>query len=570
MRNFFSTRFITSLAFAAAVACLFAVLPALSLGAEGDEAKQVAVLPWKVNSEQDLGFIKDAVSEMLLSRIGSAGEAGGAGGEGAGTVKIIRPDIVADAASSHKYKGLSDKTAAGIGGSLEADYVVYGSLTVIGSTVSLDARVLDVSTGTVATFTAAGKGLDSIIGLTDRVSTDVVARLTGRPQARARAAPAIEARPAPVPSEPEAGPGPGGFILKTRKPAGQEFLFKSRKLEGLYQSMAAADLDGDGFKELFVLTASGLTVLQPGAEGFKTIEVKTPQGQNVSVAAADADGDGAPEVYISRIVDDSPDTRQLTHRGGRGGGGGAYGVSKTGAGWLVRAVVDGGGGEGKKVLLGQRFRGADGFHGDVRRLTNHGGTLVDAGKFVANLPRDVNLYSFTLIDLTGSGAPELVTVDRQNRLLVYGGGDPSWSEDWKSPDHFGGTLTRIEFSVEVEAGLERKFIPVAGRMLAADTDGDGTVELVVRKNTPGGLGWYAKTPRSFKKGAVASLGWDHDSGGLEERWSTKEVSGFVADFIIDDLDGDGARELTLLVAEGTEKLFGSVKSYVLSYALDIQ
>lgn len=561
MRKFFSTRFTTLLTFTAALACLFAILPSPSLGGDGSVddggAKQLAVLPWKVNSEQDLGFVRDAVTEMLTSRVGSAGEGGGAGGAGGG-VKIIRPDIVSEAAASHKYRGLSDKTAASIGASLEADYVVYGSLTVIGSAVSLDARLLDVSTGDVATFTASGKGLDSIIGLTDSVSTDLVARLTGRPQAPAAGALAVQPQPAPAPAPPQ--PEAGGFILKTRKPAGQEFLFKSGKLDGMYNSMAAADLDGDGFKELFVLSGSGLAVLRPGPDGFKTVEVDMPSGQNISIAAADTDGDGAREVYVSRIVDDSPDTRQVTYRGD------GYVASKTGSRWLVRTVT---GRDGKGTLVGQRFRGSDGFHGEVRRLTNHDGTLVDSGKFVAGLPRGVDLFRLALMDVTGDGSDELAAVDSENRLRIYGGGDPSWSEDWMSPGHYGGTLTRIELAVEVEGGLERRFIPVAGRMLAADTDGDGTVELVVRKNTPGGIGWYATTPRSFKKGAVASLGWDGETGGMVERWSTREVPGFVADFIIDDLDGDGARELTMLVAEGTEKLFGSIKSYVLSYALDI-
>jgi hypothetical protein len=70
-------------------------------------------------------------------------------------------------------------------------------------------------------------------------------------------------------------------------------------------------------------------------------------------------------------------------------------------------------------------------------------------------------------------------------------------------------------------------------------------------------------------GAVVSLEWDNTGEDLAENWRTRDLNGYVADFLLADLDKDGADEITLLVMEETEGVGSALKSYLLSYRLSI-
>ena len=116
---------------------------------------------------------------------------------------------------------------------------------------------------------------------------------------------------------------------------------------------------------------------------------------------------------------------------------------------------------------------------------------------------------------------------------------------------------------------DQEFFTVAGRFFVDDLNNDGKPELVIKRNIPGGLGRYAKVARSFTSGAIVNLSLEgiDDAGSeaniLSENWRTKEVSGYIADFFIDDLAGDGTRQMFMLIIEGTGTFAGNIKSYIL-------
>ena len=514
--------------------------------------KKVALLPWNVNAAGDMEFVKGAMSDMLASRLG-------------GSVELIRPDLVR--AALNNRPAATEGAAIEAGRKLGADYVLLGSVTVFGNAVSMDARLVDIATGSSAPFTEQSTGLESIIKLTDKLSTGVLSFLNpakaAAPVEKAEPQKAItgttgKAAAAPVQEEADGD----GFIVKTKTEQARPVAWKSQKMDGMYSAMTAADLDGDGKKELVIVSEHKIIVGAYRDAVFQVLqEIEDKKGSIITVFSMDADRDGAFEAYISRIEDNEASSSILEFKDG------SYRITAGKIGWLVRTIqVD----NAEPVLVGQRFRKIDGLYGDIKVLSREGDRLVEKGPFEIELPSKVGLYRFEALSWTGSGGVDLVTLDDREYLKVYTKNkDGKWTAEYKSADYYGGTLNFITRKEERPGATVPEPIPVEGRFFHADRDRDGKRDLLIKKNTPGGLGRSAKTPMSFKTGEIISLSWDRDGGTTAENWRTKAVEGYVADFVVDDLDGDGKDEVTMLVVTGTEKVFGDLKSYILSHKISL-
>jgi len=518
---------------------------------------KIAVLPWKVNSPEEMAFVRDAMRDMLTSRLGSNK-----------AVEVARPDLVVDALAG-RSGAVTDALALEVGKKLSADYVLYGSLTILGSAISLDGRLASVGDSKVSPVYSKGVGLDSIVSMVDKLSNDVLV-LSGVVAPELVAAPiladvvpagAVAVTTGVVGGVPVAE-GADAFIVKPKKD--EPAVWRSAPIEGFYSALAAADLDGDGKKELFIMSSTGLMVARSGPSGLEVAkEFDSATGYaNLSVDAVDSDGDGALEVYLSRVYNNRASSVVIEYKNG------AYEQTIKGVGWATRAVAAL---DGATVLVGQRFSMPDGFTGPVVALKKDGDKVVEKGLFEKDLPDGVDLYRFDLFDLTGDGLSELVAIDKRNYLQVFKKGEKGgWNQEWKSTEFYGGTLHLVSLSGPAPVNGAEKSIPVEGRFFHADTDGDGAQELIIKRNVPGGLGRWAESPSSFTSAEVYSLSWD--SGALtmlKENWKTQKVEGYMADFIMDDLDNDGNKEITMLLVEGTGKLFGKRKTYVLSYRVSI-
>lgn len=533
---------------------LFIFLTLTTFRAEAaPDGKKIAILPWNVNSAEKMDFVKGAMADMLASRLG-------------GSLVIIRQDLVRAALPGNK--GMEEGAALEAGKKLKADLVLFGSVTVFGKSVSMDAKLLDVVTGKLTPFASQGTGVESIISLTDRLSTDVLASLKPRAVAPAieekpalaaeAATPAVPAVPAPAA---EALPD-NGFIIKPR--AGQErpVSWRSEAMEGMYVAMDAADLDGNGTKEIVLVSGTKIVIGAYAENGFRVLhEVEDKTGANISVTIIDADRDGAPEVYVSRISGNEAASLAIEHRNGK------YEVTQSDIGWLVRTVRAGG---AAPALIGRKYRKLDGFYGGVSVLAREGGKLVDKGEFGIALPGGADLFRFEALDFRGKGGLDVIALDDRGYLRVYAGEkEGELSEEYRSADFFGGTLNYIVRKAERPGAAEPEPFPVEGKFYHLDMDKDGKAEIIVKKNTPGGLGRSAARPISFKTGELVSLSWDAMGGTIAENWRTKPVEGYISDFLIEDFDGDGAPEAVMLVVTGTGKLFGTTKSYILSHRISL-
>lgn len=508
---------------------------------------KIAVFPWKVNSAENMDFVKGAIVDMLSSRLGAHQ-----------SVEMIRPDAVKGVVSEKTE--VTDAVALEAGKKLKADYVVYGSLTVLGTAVSLDAKVVESETGRATALYSKADGLGSIIGLVDKLSKDTLA--ASGLVAALPPPPAMAETPKPMLIKPQAEKD-DSFLIKPREETQKSVLWKSAPVEGLFKSVLADDLDKDGSKEAVLLSGKSIIISRVKPDGIETIkEIKASGGEFFSASVIDSDKDGFPEIYISKVEDEKAASLAVEFRDND------YKVIAKDIPFLVRTIdVDGKG----AVLIGQRLRKGDGLYGPLRVLEKKGGGVVDKAAFDMILPGRVDIFDFDAVDLTGDNEPEIAALDERGYLHIYRKSkEGKWEEALKSVDFYGGTLNYIRFSEASSGATEAEPVVIEGRFFHADLNKDGVPELIIKKNTPGGLGRAAERPAFFKSGEIISLSFDEKAlGSLVENWRTKAAGGYIADFFVDDLDGDGSTEIIMLIVEGMEKIFGTPKSYVLSHKISL-
>ena len=136
----------------------FASLPALS--AEGPVT--VAILPFTMNADKNLSHLRNGIVDMLTSRIAWEGK-----------VEVVEKGRVKQLMGD--YTGpLNMEKASGFGRELAADYVLFGSVTIFGESVSLDATMaaLTKDEPPVTVFTQI-QGMESVIPEVNRFAQKV-------------------------------------------------------------------------------------------------------------------------------------------------------------------------------------------------------------------------------------------------------------------------------------------------------------------------------------------------------------------------------------------------------------
>ena len=133
------------------------------------QLKQVAVVPFKINAEKDLSFLRDGIVDMLTSRLFWEDK-----------VAVLSREETAKVLENVQAP-LNESKAREIGTRLKVDYVLFGSLTVFGNSVSIDAKMVDVSgSKPPLTFFNQSQGMDQVIPGINLFATDINAEIFGR------------------------------------------------------------------------------------------------------------------------------------------------------------------------------------------------------------------------------------------------------------------------------------------------------------------------------------------------------------------------------------------------------
>jgi TolB-like protein len=548
---------------AVTVFLLMTLLGGIGLGA--GEPVRVAIVPFKMNADKDLSFLRDGIVDMLTTRLTWQDK-----------VVVIERGTT-DRALKSLSGPLNDGAARDLGTNLGADYVLFGSLTIFGESVSMDAKMIHVQ-GLKPAVTAfkQGEGMDAVIPNVNAFASDINEKAFGRVMARPRAkaapapaaqtqqAPSIYAHPEKLLSTPGVDQGAGGVQTSSLNPAfvvtpgsGESSTYwKSRNFDKYMKSMAIGDVDGDGNQEIVLISPTDVFVYRK-VQGRLT-KVKEIAGSSqyhyITVDVADINENGKAEIFVNSLhtIRDTLASFVLEWNGTD------FVTIVENEKWYYRVLDLPARGP---VLVGQKRGVRQAFLSGIHELAWQNGLYASVSKL--NVPREVNVFWFTAGDIMNDGNETLLVFDEFDYLRVLSKGG---SKEWKSAEKYGGSLNYIQEVLEYSNKDEdRNRIYVGQRIFLRDLNQDGKLEVLVAQNQ-GPTSRLFKRLRHYSSCEIVNLSWD--GIGLAQNWRTRKIQSYVSDFAIADFDNDGEDEMVAIaVMKKGASIIAKAKSAIISYDL---
>ncbi len=490
---------------------------------------KVAILPMKIHSAENLGFMQEGLLDMLSSRV-----------ELEGRVAVLEKGPVKKAFEQVEGE-MSEEKAKKIGLWVEADFVIFGSLTKLGDSASLDLKVVGVKEGKpgFSVFVQAKK-MEEIVASVDELARKVDEKILGyplKPQVAAKPAEAEKEAPKGIPAMPPITPP----IKESGAVAGGQF-WQSQPFPFHMKGMAVGDVDGDGRNEVVLIAEKTLQVYRWDRE-FKLLW-KRESGKldtYMAVDVADVDKDGRAEIFVTNMQGDRLASFVVAFKDG------AFRTVSSGMEWFMRVVEWG---EKGKVLLGQ-YKGYrdEGFAWPIYELGWDGKTYKEMRK--ADLPRIYSIYGFA--PFIQGGKTTYLFIDSNFYLKAF---DQKGKMVWRSRDDYGSEnyFQAKPFSggAGYDDGDEWGFVNV--RVISR---GD---EVFIIRNISA-IGQILKRQAYYNRGIVQRLYW---TGALfVETWKSQEIPGYLVDFQIQDVDNNRERDLILSVNLPKESMFSFEKNSAL-------
>ncbi len=515
--------------------CLFSLLFPPMVTAQSSQA-DMAFLPFTVTSSKDMSYLRDGLRQMLVSRISA--ETG---------VSVVDKQKT-DAAFKKAGTSISLEQVASLSAKLGADYVLYGSVTVLGAGMSFDAKVYSAADNKSQNFYSTAATEDDIMKAIDSLAWDVAAEVFGK-QRPAKYAVASPRAAAPVDPYQTAHPDraylkSGGFAGVSSKwiDGGQRFV-KTRNIDLSMEAIAMGDVDGDG--QLDVVMADRQVVKVFHLRNNRLNEFASTKlfarYKIHAVNVADLNNDGKSEIYISAADYNTAGSRGVEWDGEK------LVTLFDEARFYIRPMMVPSVGV---TLVGQR-KGLDGqaIDGPIYTLIRDGDQLVTDEKIP--IPVGLVLFNIAFADLEGNGDWKVVNVDQFSKLRVL---ETSGKVLWQSQDRYGATKRSVggenvqktptsQNYSEMPDGREDMFEKtwINSRIVVKDLDQDGIDDIMLNKNHATFTS-SVRDMQSFPSGMVMGMRWN--GLGMEEIWQTKKIDGYVVDYELESehLDNEAGED----------------------------
>jgi len=518
---------------------LSALILFVSLGGYAYAAKQVAIVPFKVNAEKDMSFLRDGIYDMLASRLYKENE----------TDILSRQRVEKALGASNAV--VTESSARDLGRQLGSDFILFGSLTVLGNSISVDSKMVDV-TGTKPTMSFFEQSEDAggIVTRVNQMATAINDKMFGRGAAAktpaAATAQATQPKPPDTLAHPEKmfkeqgglGPegGQGSPFVSEEGGGGRELspkFWRSAGMRHLFNGIALGDVDGDGKIETVILTPQSVLIFRKDQERFFQVAeyAESGQGYNIAVDVADINGNGTPEIFVTSLTPTRKGLSSfvLEHDGK------AFRRIVDNAPWYFRvgSLPDRG-----RILLGQESRMGSPHSKRIYEMLWRSGRYEP--ETPVNVAIDLNVLGLTIADVMDGRKETVVAYDREDHIRVF---DPSGKEEWKSAEKYGSSTLYYAGDRKDQGDVENPiYLPM--RMLPMKPDKDGRTKIIAVKNHDVAGGHLEKF-RSLNEAQIVSFFWD--GLGLAAEWKTRKITGSIRDFAIGDFDNDGADELVAAV-----------------------
>jgi hypothetical protein len=443
-----------------------AILLSLSFSPSATGAdKTLVLLPLVIYSEQPKDFLRPGLKSMLVSRLS---------GEG---IQIISDEKLYPLLSEKEKQGVnSSQRAEEIAKALKADFAVFGSLTSIGTGYSLDLSVLDL-TKEQPKLTRISEAVpeDQLIPRLSDIAYDIRAVISG-----------IDLRPQKK-EGPPAGPESVMGLFYKPGAVGREMTPAGRVPAKMgVMSCDAGDLKGDGQVELLVLGQDRLLVYGRKEGSMALLDtLKSGLGEDFfKVSAADVDGNGKAEIYLVSAIGLRAESSIWEWNGK------FRRILKT-AGHLQAVKV----GDAKPLLIFQDSLVGQFFSGRIAVMTFNGAALTQQ-EVLPEFGEGIQFYTLAPLDPRRKQAAGYVGLTRDSYIGLW---DGSGTLVWRSEEKVGGTNNLI---IPARYFDKDELIPIYinPRILVGDINHDGKNEVLVIDNIPAGK--YTKFMKTIEKSNI--------------------------------------------------------------------
>lgn len=560
----------------------FIILSGNVSAAEETGKESIAILPFTANATKDIAYLQSGIRNMLASRL--------AADTGLRVIEQARVDQQAAAAGDNLQ----------IGSALQADYLLSGTLTAIGQSISLDAKLYPVKNADkpVETFYASAATEDDIIDAVNSLAWDIAEKSFGKqrpvPKYPQQAqmpgtAPMPMAQqgmqpPALPTGEPQGDPayrtahpdrqfmgsyqggayGGGSPILYPTAITSAFGFTKTQNFDFSMQGFDIGDIDGDGKQDVALASKNKIFVyhlMDNRLMPFGEIELQS-RYKVISLDLADLNGNGKAEIYVTSVDWITPNSMGLEWQGKE------FDYLFKNERWYVRTMYIPGPG---KTLIGQRAEINAAFARGIYQLRVTDTIIQQEEKL--SVPDALNLYDFSLADLDGDGKTEVIALDEYDKLKVL---HPNGKQLWQSDETFGGSLTYVggenptaKSDKDILETRVKDRTYIHSRIIIEDVNNDNQPDIVINKNLST-ASRVLKNMKNYPSGEVHALAWN--GIGLTDLWRTRKIDGYVASYQL-DRDPDNKDAATLFVGiitnTGWMDVFSASDSTVLMYPLDL-
>jgi TolB-like protein len=554
--------------------CLFYVIAAVQpLWAMGE--KTVAVLPFTVHSADNIDYVRQGIGDMLSSRI-SVNE----------KIEVVSRDAVLAALKETGGKELTLADIYGLGKKLNADFVVWGSITKIGNSLSIDGKLVDIAAyRAVVAVVTQSPSMDEVIPKINDFALKIEAHILGAPSATVGTSSApqqivVSRQPnTPVTRETEIisgmkGSKKGTFtasmnpdFINAAQPLDSKSFWKSQQFPTEFKGMDIGDVNGDGLNETVMIDVNAIFIYQKKGDQFRLIQKIAGKSYDnyIAVDVADINQNGVPEIIVSSYTGRIVNSFIIEFRDGK------FVTIASDLRWFMRVIHN-----ASKIplLLGQRMGMDKPFDTPINEIRWQNGEYREGQKM--RIPEGLSVYGLTLDRIGTSGSEKVITLNQDDYLCIYEQTDKPLSKVtifggsselvWKSEEVFGGSNTSIDptsGSPRAQSENETDITYINLRIVTYDTNNDGKREIVIVKNSSP-TGRTFQRIKLFTSAEVYNLEWD--GMGMVENWRTKKIAGYVADYQFKDIDNNGENEVVLALVLSTGAGMKG-RSVIVSYSL---
>ncbi len=588
--------------------------PALlaTVPASAETRSGILIIPFSIHSQNVQSFLKPAITDMLYTRLSAENR----------TVLVEKTHAGADPVTA--------ETAIAMGQQQNVDYVLFGSITMLGSMLSTDAQLVGVAQEKpLLTFNEVGQDQGEIIAHIEHLTTRINETVFGDAKAvvaspapspetddihthpeklvipglapqtpkvstpksapapipapstapaksiapAAPTAPATSTDPTPSTAPTTSAPAAPVVVVAPQSAKGESPLsyWKSENFSATIEGLSIADVDRDGLNEVVFVSYKQIFVYRYQNESLQEIKTFSHKSFHrlMFVDTADINQNGTPEIFVTDYISSTQRLKSMVLEwNGRD-----FAVIAEMPNWYLRVLKTPASGT---LLLGQK-RGTGSsstfatspqealFDRDIHEMKWQDGRYAAAGKFA--VPKEMTLFDFTQGDASNNGQTETVAFLRNDFFRIY---DPAGESTWESDQIYGGSRLFFEAPNMDRTGTVTRGVSRSGktvkyylpqRIHVSDIDGDGLNEIIVVKNYDGEGGIFSRM-KSFKEGRIDCF--SYDDIGVQPKWQTRNIAGYISDYVIGDLDNDGTNEIVLSAVAKNKSAFSKGSSHIIS------